>query len=235
MLKKLVVPASLICLLMAGCDTAGSTGLQANEPQSPGSPSPASSSPTVVPTPTATRSVYHPLAWVQTNEAVCVSLIRSSDPGRAVRLLTSGDLLPLAWPANAESWIDTGSYDRYWIAVGRVGKWTFLWEDNGYDGSLPRIARRLSVGTVFASFYWNVNSDEQFTYASHGRIVRSFDPILDKRNGGVGAPLPAEAGLHWKSAPELSMVRLQSLITRRPLANPDWLRRQGVTFWGSHL
>jgi len=52
----------------------------------------------------------------------------------------------LAGQAQAGQWVDSGSLDRYWIAVGRIGPWTFLWEDNGYDGSLPAAQSLANLG-----------------------------------------------------------------------------------------
>ena len=221
---------ALATVLLAGCGAHGS------DPPRGAAPTPATViSPTASPTRGTADRIRKPLAWVENDEAVCVSLVRGVSPKRAVRLLTRGDVQPLAGQAQADQWIDSGSLDRYWIAVGKIGPWTFLWEDNGYDGSLPGIAKRLSVGTSMVSFYWNVNAVERFIYAADGRIVRAFDPVLDKRSGGIGNPLRREASLRWRNRPETSMVRLQASITRQPLANPGLLSRPGVTFWGSHL
>jgi Family of unknown function (DUF6461) len=233
--KRSVGCAAFATLLLAGCGAHGSDAPRGGAAPTSGRQPSSIVSPAATQTGGAARSTKRPLAWVENYQAVCVSLVRGVPPKRALRLLTGGDVRSLAGQADAEHWIDAGGYDRYWIAVGRIGKWTFLWEDNGYDGSLPRIARRLSVGTSFVSFYWNVNSVEQFSYASRGRVVRAFDPVLDKRNGGVGRPLLKEAGLRWRTRPEVSMVRLQASIARTPVANPSWLSRPGVTFWGSHL
>jgi hypothetical protein len=236
MRKTLALGASLAACLLAGC------GAYPSDPEFGGGGPPSSGPsslpilrPVVSPTPVVTHRAAGPLAWVEDEVAVCVSLVRGIAPEKAVKMLTSGDVRPLAGSAAADDWINTGSDDRYWIAVGQIGGWTFLWEDNGYDGSLPGIARRLSAGTSMVSFYWNVNEVETFTDAVNGRIVRSFDPVLDKRNGGVGKPLPVEASVHWRKTPEVSMVRLQAAVTGQPLANPQWLGRPGVTFWGSHL
>lgn len=234
MLRALAVTVALASSLVAGCGFDGSDAAHIGAQPSRDS-SPSIATPSATPTPVAVRR-RQGVAWVEDYEAVCVSLVRGVAPRRAVRLLTAGDAQPLAGRAEAEQWIDEGSDDdRYRIAVGHVGPWTFLWEDNGYDGSLAGVARRLSLVTSMVSFYWNVNADEQFTYAVHGRLVRYFDPVFYKRNGGVGKRLRKEIGMRWWSHPEVAMVRLQASLTGQPVANPSWLDGPDVTYWGSHL
>jgi Family of unknown function (DUF6461) len=126
-------------------------------------------------------------------------------------------------------------YDRYWLGAGRIGRWTFVWEDNGYECSLHRPAVRTSAHGRFTSVFWNVNALEGFTYANKGHIVRQFDPVYPGRHAGHGKPLRAEAGLPWRKHPERAMLRLQSRLTGKPVARPGWLRRTHVHFWGYYL
>jgi len=172
------------------------------------------------------------LDWVEDYEAVCVSMVRGVAPAKAVEELTSGRARTFPSRVAAEDWVvASDDDDRYWIAAGQIGDWTFVWEDNGFQGSLDRSAVRLSAGTVFVSAYWNVNAVETFTLARNGHIVRQFDPVLD-RNGGTGDALPAEARLDWDEA-EVSMLRLQATITDEEPASWSWLDAPGVSFWGS--
>jgi hypothetical protein len=169
---------------------------------------------------------------IENYDALCVSLVRGVEPVEAVQQLTRNGARPFATRQEAEGWAwNSGDPNvRIFLAAGQIGDWTFLWEDNGYEGAYA--AERLSADSAFVSVYWNVNMLEQFTYARHGHIVRLFDPILDRDGGGTGEALPNEAGLDWEEQPEESMLHLQSSITGVPVANPAWLDLPGVTFWG---
>jgi hypothetical protein len=171
-------------------------------------------------------------AWVEWYEAVCVDLVHTTHPTKALRRLTRGRAKRFASRRAAEHWVDSSpDYDRFWIATGRLGKWSFLWEDNGYFGSLHKPARRVSAHTSLISVYWNVEALESFTYAVHGRIVRQFDPLFYHQRG-IGTPLPAEKPLHWYRHPEVAMLNLQSALTGHQPAHPSWLKKPGVTYWG---
>jgi uncharacterized protein DUF6461 len=181
---------------------------------------------------TATPDAGGRMDWVEDYGAVCVSMVRGVAPAKAVEELTAGRAKAFANREDAEDWV-AGSADdgSYWIGAGQVGQWTFVWEDNGFQGSLDRTAARLSAGSVFVSAYWNVNAVEAFTYARDGQVVRQFDPVLDPPGGGSGDALPAETRLDWEDA-EASMLRLQSTVTGEQAADPAWLDAPGVSFWG---
>jgi|GEM_PF-3036213 len=75
-----------------------------------------------------------------------------------------------------------------------------------------------------------------FTLARDGQIVRQFDPLLPDHDpssvAAVGDPLPDEAQLDWESEPRLSGLTLLSRLTGTEPADPAWLNRWEVTFWG---
>ena len=48
----------------------------------------------------------------------------------------------------------------------------------------------------------------------------------------VGDPLPDEAELDWETEPRLSGLSLPRWLTGVEPANPGWLTRSEVTFWG---
>lgn len=177
-----------------------------------------------------------PLDWVANNQGVCVTLVRGVSPAAAVRRLTAGGARRFSSRSRAVNWSYGGSnYNRYWLGAGRIGKWTFVWEDNGFQCSLHRPAVRTSAHGRFTSVFWNVNVIEGFTYAIKGHIVRQFDPVYPGRHAGHGKPLPAEAGLPWRQHPERAMLRLQTRLTGQQVARPGWLRRPHVHFWGYYL
>lgn len=172
------------------------------------------------------------LDWVEDYEAVCVSLVQGMSPEEAVAKLTAGRARAFPTRVAAEDWVaDSDDYDRNWIVAGRVGDWTFIWEDNGFQGSLEEVAARMSVRSPFVSVFWNVNAVEAFTYARDGHVVRQFDPYAHDDDAGTGDALPAESGLDWDDA-EVSMLRLQAAITGEPIANMSWLGAAGVSYWG---
>jgi hypothetical protein len=45
-------------------------------------------------------------------------------------------------------------------------------EVNGFQGSLPEVIQRLSVGGATASMFWNVNDDNAFSCGRDGEIGR---------------------------------------------------------------
>jgi Family of unknown function (DUF6461) len=124
-----------------------------------------------------------PLGWVANNQGVCVTLVRRVSPDAAVRRLTGGGARLFSSRSRAVKWSYGGSdYDRYWLGAGRIGKWTFVWEDNGFQCSLHRPAVRTSARGRFTSVFWDVNAVEGFNYAIKGHIVRQFDPVYPGRH-----------------------------------------------------
>ena len=176
-------------------------------------------------------------SWTETYDGLCVSLVLGAEPGEAVRSLCPPDLLTFPSSAAATAWVrDSVAFDRTWLATGKVGDWTFVWEDNGFQGADLDRAKSLATETTFVSMFWNVNSLMSFTLARHGQIVRQFDPLFHDDDPSpvpaVGQPLLDEAGLDWETEPRLSGLTLLSRLTGTEPANPAWLNRAEVTFWG---
>ena len=175
--------------------------------------------------------------WTGAYDGLCVSLVRGPDPAAAVRALCPPDLASFPSAATASDWVrDTAAYDRTWLATGWVGDWTFVWEDNGFQGADPERAAILAANATFASIFWNVNSLMSFTLAEHGRIVRQFDPLFHDDDPSpvpaTGDPLPEETGLDWETEPRLSGLTVLSRVTGTEPVSPAWLSLPGVTFWG---
>lgn len=170
--------------------------------------------------------------WIEYSD-VCVSLVKHVSPAKAVGELTDGKAKHFASRHDADVWIrHDADYTRTLVRAGRIGKWTYIWEDNGFECSLRAPALRTSAGTKFVSIFWDEESLENFTLAVDGHILRRFDPVFPGRKHGHGKVLKAESGLPWKRSVELAMVELQSRLTGVEDARPGWLHRPHTTFWG---
>jgi len=176
-------------------------------------------------------------SWTGHYDGLCFSLLLGAEPGEVVRSLCPPDLLMFPSAAAAAAWVsDSVGFDRTWLATGKVGDWTFVWEDNGFQGADPHRAASLAAESTFVSMFWNVNSLMSFTLARDGQIVRQFDPLFHDDDPSpvpaIGDPLPDEADLDWETEPRLSGLTLLSRLTGTEPANPVWLDRSEVSFWG---
>jgi hypothetical protein len=61
------------------------------------------------------------------------------------------------------------------VVASELGGWVFLFEHNGFHGSLPDVLARLSRGTVATTAYWNVNLDNTIALAQDGQILGEMD------------------------------------------------------------
>lgn len=167
--------------------------------------------------------------WYDEYPAATVTLVEGTDPAAAVRALYGDDAVQVTSLAAAKSVADD---DRAWVAAGKVGDWTFVWEDNGWQGSDAAKAAALSRGTRLVSAFWNVNEVAVATVADNGQVTRQFDPeSRTNPANAVGAPLPDEEWLDWDHDWVGSLLRLQSRLTGQRIADPSWLRQPGVRFW----
>jgi len=76
------------------------------------------------------------------------------------------------------------AFDRSHLAVqvDELDGWATLIEPFGWAGATPDVLARLSAGGGRAvNVYWNVNALMHVGWADDGRIVASFDPLLDDR------------------------------------------------------
>jgi hypothetical protein len=80
-------------------------------------------------------------------------------------------------------------------------------ENNGWGGSVPEIARRVTrLGGRYFSVYWNVNGLSCLAEAEDGRISAYFEPLFAGNQPGPGDVHPAWLGggefdaEHYKSA-----------------------------------
>ena len=107
-------------------------------------------------------------------------------------------------------------------------------EINGYQASRPQVLRRLSLGGALVhSAYWNIESDNAFSYAANGEVVAVFDAQFPEERGGSNpdavenfrAPLWASARPEdWQEA-MLSLVELRTGIA----LESSWFERQHLS------
>ncbi|GLZ41889.1 DUF6461 domain-containing protein [Actinokineospora sp. NBRC 105648] len=63
--------------------------------------------------------------------------------------------------------------------VFQRGSHVIVLENNGYSGSIPELARRVSAnGGKYFSYFRNVNGDSSLVQARDGKVVAYFDPML---------------------------------------------------------
>ena len=181
-------------------------------------------------------------AWWEEVDAVCITLLDGLSPTNALRVLRGRNTSRLGSRAKSDDWVfDRHTYDGVWLAVGTQGRWTWIWEDNGFWGCQPEKMTELSADGTAISMYWNVNALMSFVFARDGVIVSDFDPLLsDAEDRDLvnlvtqDVALSLEAG--WDVDVTGSGLALQAMLaglTDGP--DPSWLSRPGVTFWKSSL
>jgi hypothetical protein len=171
-----------------------------------------------------------PLAWVDNYMAACITLIQSIDPEAAAALLAVHDL------SEHETWDDAddaATGDTAAFATGTVGRWTFIWEDNGYRAQTPGIPEQLSAnGRTTATMFWNVNGVRRFVMATGGHVTRSFDPLFhDEDDDQTGDLLPLETTIDWTSETTTGGLQLLAAVSGTEPASPSWLEQPGTRYW----
>jgi hypothetical protein len=168
-------------------------------------------------------------AWFDEYPALTVTLVEGGDPAALVRTMYGEELRPAATKAAADR---AAADDGTWVAAGKIDGWTFVWEDDGWQGSDLAKAEALSRGTRLVSAFWNANDVALATVANNGRVTRQFDRVSrTEPDRALGSALPDEGWLDWDHDWTGAMLTLQSRLTGLPLANPSWLDDAGVRFW----
>ena len=185
------------------------------------------------PAPDATPT--DPVALTFDYVAATIGFARGVGVDEVIRLVAGEEAPRFASDEAAVAWIDADpDYGRVFGYAYAVDDWTFLWEDNGFRGSDPGVAARLSRRGEFASLFWNVNLDMAFTYARAGKVVRQFDPFAVEQ--GQGAPLRQEKGLDLTDAGmPASGLELLSRITGLPVVDLSWRDRPERVIFGELL
>lgn len=119
------------------------------------------------------------------SEALCLTVVRgvsvdealtrfdAPPSGRVARLVEVAGICTAAYPEPLPL-----------VVADRIDGWTVLAEDNGYHGADPEVMARLSVGTVAASVFWNVNLDSLVTLAVGGRVLAALEFTGGATRGG---------------------------------------------------
>ena len=110
-----------------------------------------------------------------------------------------------------------------WLLVqeDELDGWTVLIEPHGWAGATPAVLQRLSDGGRAVNVFWNVNALMHIGWAEDGRVVRSFDPLVEEREE---QRLPEEADLPF-GEPETTLAAAFVLVERLTgvRIERDWL------------
>ncbi len=117
------------------------------------------------------------LAWIRDNsEAYCVTFVKGLDETELLRRF-GGDL---AWArlARYDDWEAVEELQMFGdvVRVGYCDGWAFVYEGNGYRGTLSEVLQPLSAGTAAVSVFRNINALMNFGYAEDGTILAKFEP-----------------------------------------------------------
>lgn len=178
------------------------------------------------PTPTG------PAAWAEQWDAATVGLVCGLTPAEVLEVVAGPDAPRFGSYEDVMDWVEADpDHLRSFATAGTMAGWTFVWEQNGYRGSLRTVARQLSAPGVYASMFWNVETSMQFTYARRGEVLRTFDPF--DLGSAQGEPLPQERGLDLgeEHAP-MNEIVLLSRLTGTPVVDPAWREQPGVLIVG---
>lgn len=173
--------------------------------------------------------------WVGGWDALCVTLVRGLTPVEAAEAIAREDFRGFVSRVSAADWVfDSEDYDRSQFATGEVDGWTFIWEENGFQGVAREEGRLLGAATELYSMFWNVNAVMAFLAGRDGHVIRHFDPLFhddQEPSLDIGARFDAESGLDWSEAPRASGMALLSAVTGVAPVDPSLLDAAGVRFW----
>jgi hypothetical protein len=173
--------------------------------------------------------------WVGGWDALCVTLVRGLTPEEAAEAIALADFQGFENRLSAANWVvASDDYDRSQFATGEVQGWTFIWEENGWQGVAREEGRLLGEASELYSMFWNLNAVMTFLAGRDGRVIRHFDPLFhdDPEPAlDIGPAFDAEAGLDWPGAPRTSGLALLSALTGVAPVDPSLLDAAGVRFW----
>ena len=107
-------------------------------------------------------------------------------------------------------------------AAYRSAGWVWVWEDNGFQGSVVRTLTRLSDHGRTISVFRNGEILSAFTLAEQRRIVRRFDPLRhgDPAARSTGEPLGDEPLLDW--SPHRTGSAAMTMLANLSGLYPEW-------------
>jgi Family of unknown function (DUF6461) len=124
--------------------------------------------------------------WVEGTSlgvAATVTVVTGSTAADVLRAFGADPERPESLSAISEEMIDTMSIDP-WVAVLDAGTSVLAVEYNGWQGSDENVLVRASVGGRAASMFWNVNGVTRLSFAEHGRLLASVEPLLEEFGAG---------------------------------------------------
>ena len=132
--------------------------------------------------------------WVDRVEAACLTVIvGGSEQAVLAALGAAPETRHMASFRPAEA---AWSRDSAPLQIWSSQKYLVIVEPNGYQASLPETLLAMADGADAVSVFWNINAQMQVAVASHGEIVRTFDPLM--YDDGE-PPLSEEHGLTFGS------------------------------------
>jgi hypothetical protein len=127
--------------------------------------------------------------WLDSDDprlsALSLTLVRST-PEKALASLRPTRSIDgtLTLAEAGEAMLAAFDRSRLAVQVDELDGWTALIEPFGWAGATPEVLARLSDGGRAVNVYWNVNALMHVGWADGGRLVQSFDPLLDDRIDG---------------------------------------------------
>lgn len=107
-------------------------------------------------------------------------------------------------------------------AAFRSAGWTWVWEDNGFQGSVTRTLTRLSDLGRTISVFRSGHLLSRFTLAERRRVVRRFEPLRHDDPGArsTGDPLGDEPLLDW--SPDRCGSAAMTMLANLSGLYPEW-------------
>src|SRR5262245_35153326 len=173
--------------------------------------------------------------WVEESywQAACVTFVRGASVDEVLDRL-GGDSDVAEWMTLGEA-VDSSASSDYAdddcqiILADTIGEWVVAVEENGFQATIPEVAKKVSTGAQMVSVFWNVNSDTQFTYAVNGQVITVFDLFYPETRSGSDPDslLELMSKLRFKSEEQAlaSAFALAELITGVRFEQ-DWLKEK---------
>jgi HEAT repeat protein len=118
------------------------------------------------------------LSWLQNyNDAYCLTFARGLDETEMLRRFGTDLSLARLIREDDRKRLDELRWFGEVVQAGQSDGWAFVYEGNGYTGTLEDILRSVSAGTVAVSVFRNVNGVTRFCYAEGGVILAHFEPF----------------------------------------------------------
>lgn len=112
-----------------------------------------------------------------------------------------------------------GYPDPTYIVVDEVPGGVLVFESNGWRGVQQGVPERVSRGGRCVCLYRSVNADMTFVLAENGRLLASFDPLLEPVPEQLAGPA---AGFDFEGYPTSSSLGLLARISGITL-DETWL------------